>query len=491
MPFELPDTAAVQRLARELDWDLGAPDAERLAACLAPFANGYAWLDEQPPGLPEPDYRQRTWSVPASAENPHNAWFVKTAIEPAPSGPLRGKRIAVKDNIFVAGVPLSDGSAVLGNFIADYDATVVTRLLDAGADIVGKSNCEYFCLSGGSTTSSHGPVDNPRKPGYSTAGSSTGSAALVAAGEVDMALGTDQGGSVRSPASWTGICGMKATRGVVPYAGGMAMEASIDYIGPMTAGVADNAALLNVIAEPRPERFDARLGQALTGVRIGLLGEGYAHPLSDPQVDAAVRAAAAALQDLGARVTKVSVPAHHDGLAIWGAIVSDGYAQALRLGGLGYNTAGPYSTQLPDAMSSWQAELPKMPINAQVLILLGKHLERYRGRYYAQAKNLAERLREAYDAVLQNVDVLLMPTTVQRAGPNPQADDLDGIFAHAFNNTINTAQFNATGHPALSLPCAVRDDLPVGMMLVGRYFDEPLLYQIAHAFEAAVDWQRV
>ena len=490
MPFELPDKAGLQHLARELDWDLNAHEAERLVACLAPFANGYAWLDAQPAGLPEPAYRQRAWTVPEATENPHNAWFVRTEIETASSGPLRGKRVAVKDNIFVAGVPLSDGSALLENFIADYDATVVTRLLDAGADIVGKSNCEYFCLSGGSTTSSHGPVDNPRKPGYATAGSSTGSAALVAAGEVDMALGTDQGGSVRSPASWTGICGMKATRGVVPYAGGMVMETSIDYIGPMTAGVADNAALLNVIAEARAEPFDARLGQALAGVRVGLLSEGYAHPLSDPLVDTAVRDAAATLRGLGAELSEVSVPAHHDGLAIWGAIVSDGYSQALRLGGLGYNITGPYSTQLHDAMSSWQAELPQMPINAQALILLGKHLERYRGRYYAQAKNLAERLREAYDAVLQRVDVLLLPTTVQRAGPNPQADDLDGIFAHAFNNTINTAQFNATGHPALSLPCAVREDLPVGMMLVGRYFDEPLLYQVAHAFETAVDWQR-
>ena len=489
MPFELPDTAGVREIARDLGWDLDESGAQQLLACLAPFAHGYHWLDDAPAGLPEPAYQRRTYTRPAPAANPYNAWFVKTSIETAPAGPLRGKRIAVKDNIFVAGVPLSDGSAVLGNFIADYDATVVTRLLDAGADIAGKSNCEYFCLSGGSTTSSHGAVENPRKPGYATAGSSTGSAALVAAGEVDMALGTDQGGSVRSPASWTGICGMKATRDVVPYAGGMVMEASLDYIGPMTVNVVDNAALLNVIAEPREQPFDVRLGESLTGLRIGLLAEGFAHPLSDPLVDVAVRDAAATLMKLGAEVTEVSVPGHADGLAIWGAIVTDGYWQSLRLGGLGYNTAGPYSTKLHDAMSSWPEHLPNMPINAQVLMLLGKHLERYRGRYYGQAKNLAERLREAYDVVLKTVDVLLMPTTVQRAGRNPEADDLDGIFAHAFNNTINTAPFNTSGHPALSVPCAVRDDLPVGMMLVGRYYDEPLLYQVAHAFETAVDWQ--
>ncbi|MGR9091944.1 MAG: amidase [Gammaproteobacteria bacterium] len=490
MPFELPDTTGLQRLARELGWDLDAPGAARLGACLAPFADGYTWLDTEPSGLPEPAYRQRTWAVPEPGENPHNAWFVRTSIETAALGPLRGKRLAVKDNIFVAGVPLSDGSALLGNFIADYDATVVTRLLDAGADIAGKSNCEYFCLSGGSTTSSHGTVENPRKPGYSTAGSSTGSAALVAAGEVDMALGTDQGGSVRSPASWTGICGMKATRGVVPYAGGMVMETSIDHIGPMTTNVADNAALLNVIAESRPQPFDAQLGEPLTGLRIGLLAEGFAHPLSDPQVDAAVRDAAGALAKLGAEVREVSVPAHPDGVAIWGAIVTDGYWQSLQLSGLGYNYEAPYSAALYDAMSSWQTHLPDMPVNAQVLMLLGKHLERYRGRYYGQAKNLALRLQAAYDQALTSVDVLLLPTTVQRAGPNPAADDLEGVFAQAFNNTINTAQFNATGHPALSIPCAEREDLPVGLMLVGRYFEEALLYQIAHAFEAAVDWQR-
>lgn len=490
MSFEQTDADQLRELASELGWELSAAKAEVLATYIAPFSDGYRWLDEQGSGLPAITYPQREYTVPSAATNPHNAWALKTNIKTCDTGLLAGRRIAVKDNIFVAGLPLGNGSEVLADFVADFDATVVERVLDAGAIIAGKSNCEYFCLSGGSTTSCNGPVDNPRKRGFSTAGSSSGSAALVAAGEVDMALGTDQGGSVRSPASWTGICGMKATRGTVPYNGAMVMETAIDYIGPLSASVADNALLLDVIAEPHERAFNSRLGEPITGLNIGVLDEGFAHPLSNPLVDEAVRDGAKKLGELGANLSSVSVPAHLDGLTIWGAIVSDGYWQTLRLNGLGYNYDGWYSPQLFAAMADWPAHLPRMPINAQVLMLLGKHLERYHGRYYGQAKNLARQLRRAYDLAFENVDCLLMPTTVQCASANPASDDLDGIFAHAFNNTINTAQFNATGHPAVSIPIAVRDDCPIGLMLVGPYRAEARLYQIAYALEQAQNWQQ-
>jgi amidase len=492
MAYESPDFQTIYALAKSLGWNVDPDEISTLSEYLNTFTPGYEWLDatskKNNKTANQPDFSNRSYLSPT--DNPYNGWFVKTSIPNSGSGSLAGKRIAVKDNIFVGGVPLSNGSGLLKNFIADYDATIVSRMLDAGGDIVGKSNCEYFCLSGGSSTCAHGAVDNPRKAGFSTAGSSSGSAALVAAGEVDMALGTDQGGSVRTPASWTGICGMKATRGTVPYAGGMVIESSIDYIGPMTQTVTDNALLLDVIADPRPMSFRELLGEPLGELRIGILQEGFAHPLSDKVVDDCVMDAAKDFEKLGATVSTVSVPMHLDGLSIWGAIVSDGFWQTMKLRGLGYNYEGTYSTSLFHAMEHWPDEVRQMPINAQVLMLLGNHLDQYEGQYYGLAKNLAQQLKANYDQALCDVDVLLMPTTVQRATANPQGDNAAGIFAHAFNNTINTAQFNASGHPAISIPCAERDDLPVGLMLVGRYFEESKLYQLAHAFEQAVDWQR-
>ena len=175
---------------------------------------------------------------------------MKSVVKGAESGPLAGKTVALKDNVCLAGVPMMNGSATLEGYVPDQDATIVTRMLDAGATIMGKAHCEAFCLSGGSHTGALGPVHNPHKHGYSAGGSSSGSGALVAAGEVDMAIGGDQGGSIRIPASFCGIYGMKGTWGLVPYTGVMPIEATIDHTGPMTATVADNALLLEVLAGP-------------------------------------------------------------------------------------------------------------------------------------------------------------------------------------------------------------------------------------------------
>ena len=161
-----------------------------------------------------------------------------------------GRTVALKDTVLLAGVPLMNGASVMEGYVPEVDATIVTRMLDAGATITGKAVCEYFCLSGSSFTSATGPVHNPVKYGYSAGGSSSGSAALVGSGAVDMSIGGDQAGSIRIPAAFSGIVGMKPTHGLVPYSGIMSMEVSIDHIGPMTANVADNALLLEVLAGP-------------------------------------------------------------------------------------------------------------------------------------------------------------------------------------------------------------------------------------------------
>jgi amidase len=323
---------------------------------------------------------------------------------------------------------------------------------------------------------------------------------LVAAGEVDMALGTDQGGSVRIPASWTGCVGMKATMGVVPYTGGLPMETSIDYIGALTNTVSDNALLLEVLAgfgvgsESRAQAkyYTSAIDKSVTGLKIGLLKEGFGHAMGMTEVDECVQKAAKRLGLLGALIDEVSVAEHVSGPAIWGAIVTDGYWQSLKLNGLGYNYDGVYSPSLFHAMANVTSRVGEMPINGKLLMLLGKYMERYKGQYYARAKNQVRALSAAYDRALDNFDLLLMPTTVRTACKNPASlaeASNDEVMASAFGNTFNTCQFNATGHPAMSLPCGLRDELPVGMMLVGKHFDETLIYQVAHAYEQSVDWE--
>src|SRR5947199_2685820 len=199
----------------------------------------------------------------------------------------------------LAGVPMMNGASTLEGYVPDFDATVVSRILDEGGEIIGKTHCEYFCLSGGSHTNATGPVHNPHKKGYSAGGSSSGSAVLVARGEADMALGGDQGGSIRMPASFCGIYGMKATHGLVPYTGIMPIEIYVDHTGPMTRTVADNALLLEVIAgpdgydprqyAPRVQSYTDGLERGVRGMRIALVREGFGRPDSERTVDEKVR----------------------------------------------------------------------------------------------------------------------------------------------------------------------------------------------------------
>ena len=495
MTFKLPDSSELKRLAAELNLTLDDGRAETLLAYMQPIADGYEFIDRCTGELPVSSYGGREYRYPPAEENPYGAWLLKCSIKGASSGPLLGRKVAVKDNIFVADLPLTNGSDVLADLVADFDATVVDRVLNAGAEIVGKTVCEYLCLSGGSATSAGGIVQNPRKPGYSTGGSSSGSAALVAAGEVDMALGTDQGGSVRIPASWTGVVGMKATRGVVPFSGGVPIEASIEYIGPLTNTVADNALFLEVMADngtgAGPD-YSSTLGQTPADLRIAVVREGFGWPSSAPAVDQCVQSAAAQFAALGATVEEISIPDHLTGPAIWGGVVTDGLWQTLKLNGVGFNHEDIYSPAMYAAMRNWTHRVSDMPINAALILLLGRYLEKYDGRYYTRSKNLVRKLRASYDRQLREYDLLLMPTLVATAVKNPEslehASD-DQIMQTAFGNTLNTCQFNATGHPAISIPCGQVDGLPVGLMLVSRHHGEKTLYRAAHAFEQSTDWR--
>ena len=449
-----------------------------------------------------PTAPQRDHATPSAEDNPLNAWYVTADITGSGTGPLAGQRVAVKDNVMVAGLPMMNGSRSLEGFVPLEDATVVTRVLAAGGTVAGKSVCEDLCFSGGSHTSANGAVHNPWDPSRSAGGSSSGSAALVAAGEVDVAIGGDQGGSVRLPASWCGIVGLKPTHGLVPYTGAFPIEATIDHLGPMARTVRGAATLLTAIAGPdgqdprqagAPSGIDytAGLDHGVTGRRVGILREGFGLAgLSEPEVDETVRRAAQRFAELGAEVVEVSVPAHQDAIHIWNVIATNGATwQMLRGNGYGYGYKGRYSPEMMEHYSrglakSFEAVSPTV----QMTGLCGQYmLDTYHGTHYAKAQNLSPLIRAAYDAALQDVDVLVLPTQPMRATELPAADaPMAQYIVRGLEMVGNTAPFDVTGHPAISVPAEVTDGRPIGMMIVGRHWDERGVLAFASAYESLV-----
>ena len=500
-----PTLETMREVASELGFaNMGDDDLRLHLKMLEGNFQAYNIVDQMPDELPEVRYPRTPGRRPSPDENPHGAWYVKTTVEGAASGKLKGKKVALKDNICLAGVPMMNGASTLEGYVPDVDATVAARVLDAGGTIVGKTVCEYFCFSGGSHTSSTGPVHNPHRRGYSAGGSSSGSAAVVAAGEVPMALGGDQGGSIRMPASFCGIYGMKPTHGLVPYTGIMPIELTIDHTGPMTGTVEDNALLLEVLAGPDgldPRQYGAAskpyrdaMGRGANGLRIAVVTEGFGWPQSMEKSDAVVREAAERFRGLGATVEEVGLPMHHHGTAIWLPIAAEGATvQMMQGNGFGFNWQGLYVTSLLDAHSNWRERADELSDSLKNTMLIGHYMAtRHRGRYYAKAQNLVRRLRAAYDEALSRYDLLLMPTLPMTASKLPAPDaPVDEIVARAFEILPNTAPFDCTHHPAMSVPCGLVDGLPVGMMLVGRMFDEETVYRGAAAFENGVDWKGI
>src|SRR6202048_3071669 len=315
MAVRRPTLDQLRSVAEDLGMHMGEAELKSYDALMQGNYATYDIVDAMPDYVPAVKYPRTPGYRPEGEENKYNAWYVKTTVKGAPSGKLAGKTVALKDNVCLAGVPMMNGASTLEGYIPDTDATIVTRILDAGGTILGKVHCEYFCFSGGTHTGAAGPVHNPHKMGYSAGGSSSGSAVVVALGEADMAIGGDQGGSIRMPASFCGIYGMKATHGLVPYTGIMPIEIYVDHTGPMTATVADNALLLEAIAGPDgydPRQFAPKgpphtppLGGGAAGLRIGVVKEGFGHPQSEAVVDAKVRQAADLFKRLGATVTDI------------------------------------------------------------------------------------------------------------------------------------------------------------------------------------------
>src|SRR5580658_43345 len=503
MAVRLPTLAQIDKLGSDFGLVL---DSDELAAFQQAFKGplaSYARLDELVPPALAPVAPRSPGYRPSAAENPYGAWYWKTNIHTGGEGLLSGKKIAIKDNICVAGVPMMNGSALLEGYVPELDATVVTRILAAGGTIAGKAACEDLCFSGASHTCASGVIRNPHNVSHSAGGSSGGSAALVASGEVPMALGGDQGGSIRTPSSWCGIYGLKPTWGLVPTTGSMPISYSLDHCGPMAASVEDVARLLAVIAghdgwdsrtiAARPGDYMGALGKPLNGLRVGVMREGFGHPESDAQVDGRVREAIETLTGMGAKVAEVSVPWHLDGPHVWSGIILEGAAEMMLKGyGVGNNVAGYYPLSMQEAFArGFGTRINDVSPTVKLVLMLGEYMHRnYHGRYHSKAQNLRVLLRQAYDEALKKFDVLAMPTIPFTATPIPPADaPLNTVIDVALNMQANTCSFDVSGHPAFTVPCGRVNGLPVGLMLVGRHFEETTLLQLASRIEAGGDWK--
>lgn len=502
MPITRPSIPQVVELAASLGMTMTLEEAGEYHALMQANFDAYDVVDALPDNIPAVKYPRTPGYRPKGEENKYGAWYYKSEVKGAVEGKLAGRTVVLKDNVALAGVPMMNGSATLEGFVPVSDATIVTRMLDAGATIVGKAVCEHFCLSGGSHTSDPGPVHNPRKMGYSAGGSSSGSGALVAAGEVDMAIGGDQGGSIRMPASYCGIYGLKPTHGLVPYTGVMPIESTIDHTGPMTANVADNALLLEVLAgadgldprqyAPKVDAYTTYVGRGVEGLKIGILKEGFEVPGTQSGVVDKVRAGAERFARMGAIVEEISLPEQTTAISVWNPIGLEGLTMQMMFGnGMGFNWKGLYDVGLIDAHSAWRERADDLSQTLKLSMIAGQWgLTHYRGRYYAKAQNIARMIKAAFDAKFAQYDLLLMPTLPRVASKIPEKGaSLAEIVTCAFEMIGTTSPHDITGHPAMSIPCGLSEGLPVGLMLIGGDYAEGTIYQAASAFEADGSWE--
>lgn len=513
------DAAGVQALARELGFIIPDDEAPVYARHLARQRQGVAdfLAADVPQSRPVIRYPDRHPGHRATAqEDPHHAWLWRSHITGAAKGLLHGKTVSFKDHVAVAGLPVSYGARELESIIPDFDATIVARCLDAGATILGKNaldGIEGGHAYGGRYGDYPRPL-NPHDPACVSGGSSSGSAVAVALGEVDIAFGGDQGGSVRNPASYCGVIGLKPSHGLVSRFGvSFGMDPSIDYVGPIARHSIDIAAALQAVAgtdglDPFqgrrvPDAIDVMSGidGGVRGLRIGLLVEGF-HAQVDPAVVARVEAAAALLAAHGAEISRISVPEHATaGRAIAGLIVG-GNRVMEEAGWFGAFGQTYYPPQIVAAIARFQRDRAgDMPSSTKLMRMLALTSRRdHGGAVYAKAQNARRHFVDAYDAALDKVDLLLMPTTptVAMRVIDPPSDGLAALemeldpscnpMKGLSDRLRNVQPFNYTGHPAISVPCGKVGGLPAGMQFVGRFFDEARLLRVAFSYEHMVDW---
>jgi amidase len=400
-------------------------------------------------------------------------------------------------------VPTTNGGRRVPALVPVEDAVVVERLLDAGVTIIGKTNLEDHALGVGEG-SYFGAARNPVDPRFATGGSSSGSGAAVAAGLADLALGADEAGSVRIPAAWCGLVGMKATHGLVPSYGLSYMDHTLDHIGPMTKTVADNAAMLQVMAgadwrDPQWVRGDIVVddyvgapGRGIEGLRIGVVTEGIEPVGCTPDVIEAFERAQKTLASLGATIGEASVPLWPDAFAIEGMALSVGLTQMAHSFGQGYGHMGRIDTNALAANAAQTTlQANDLPTYLQASMIAADYMhDKYQNLYYGKAHNLRLELRRQIDARFEEFDLLVTPTTPTVAHElvdemQTEAEMLQRMMA-SIGAVSNTCPLDLTGHPGLTVPAGTGDhELPVGLQIIGPRFADALVYQAGFAFEGA------
>ncbi|TVP76584.1 Asp-tRNA(Asn)/Glu-tRNA(Gln) amidotransferase subunit GatA [Thioalkalivibrio sp.] len=409
--------------------------------------------------------------------------------------PLLGLPVAQKDIFCTFGVRTSCGSKMLDNFIAPYTATVVERMNAAGAVMLGKTNMDEFAMGSSNETSHYGPVRNPWDPERVPGGSSGGSAAAVAARLVPAATGTDTGGSIRQPAAFCGITGIKPTYGRVSRYGMIAFASSLDQAGPMAASAEDCALMLNAMAgfDPRDstsverpvEDFTAGLGADLKGLRIGLPREFFGEGL-DPGVRAATEAALAVLRERGAELIEISLP--NSGLSVPAYYVvapAECSSNLARYDGVRFGHRCDEPRDLTDLYTRSRAEGFGAEVKRRIMIGTYVLSAGYYDAYYLKAQKVRRLIADDFRRAFGQVDVIAGPTSPEtpfRLGEK-SADPVQMYLSDIYTIAVNLA-----GLPGLSMPAGTVGNLPVGMQLIGNYFDEARLLGVAHQFQQETDW---
>jgi aspartyl-tRNA(Asn)/glutamyl-tRNA(Gln) amidotransferase subunit A len=408
--------------------------------------------------------------------------------------PLAGVPLAIKDNLCTRGVRTTCSSRMLENFVPPYESTVTGRLWQAGAVLLGKTNLDEFAMGSSTETSVFGPSRNPWNTEKVPGGSSGGSAAAVAAGECVGSLGSDTGGSIRQPAAFCGVVGLKPTYGRVSRYGLVAFASSLDQVGPFATNVADAAELLQVIAgeDPRDSTclkapvpdYTAALQQPVAGLKVGIVRECFEAEGLDPEVKASVMAAAAQLEALGCELVEVSCPRFNDGIATYYVIApSEASANLARYDGVKYGYRAADAASLAEMTSRSRAEGFGDEVKRRILIGTYALSAGYVDAYYKKAQQVRTLIRRDFDRAFGAVDVLLTPTSPTTAfGFGAHSEDPLAMYLA----DLLTIPANMAGLPAISLPCGFDGaGLPIGVQLITGVLQEERLLQVAWHYEQA------
>lgn len=429
--------------------------------------------------------------------NAYISWDKEAALAAASKAdlslPLGGIPLAIKDNICIQGSPTRCASNILGNFVSPYDATAIARLRTAGAIPFGRTNMDEFAMGSAGENSAYGATHNPHDPARVPGGSSSGSAAAVAAGMAIAALGSDTGGSIRQPASHCGVVGMKPTYGRISRYGLVAFASSLDQIGPLTQNVEDAALLLNALCGHDPKdstssphaicNFAAQLGKDIKGCRIGLPQE-YRNSGNDAAVSSALRQAVQKLSELGAEVVDISLPHAEAVVAAYYIIAcAEASSNLSRFDGIRYGYRAENTHGLDDLYSRSRAEGFGPEVKRR--IILGTYVlsSGFYDAYYAKAQKVRALVAQDFASAFSKVDYILGPVAPT---PAPKLHDDSLTPLQVYLSDIYTIPANLAGLPGISLPCPQPGSLPTGIQLLAPHFHEAGLLQVASALESAL-----